>query len=266
MIRPILASIAAFSLISCSTLPVPGEARATTSSKQAVDLLRESASRHGRPWQRCRSVAVEYDGEWSFVATRLQPVITDPGFRKSSREVYQPQRKQVRQIHQGKLGTKEVVRQGSSVAVRFNGVASDDPEVRAAAALVADAYTVFLFGSSWLLENGRELNVLESRKLDGEGCHLVAGRLRPGIGHEGDDHFIAWIGKESGLMKRVQLSLNGMDSTRGADVDVVFSDFRKTADGLVLPRHFLEYIQRPVKAKAHEWRMLSLKTEMASGR
>jgi len=266
MIRAILASIVAFPLISCSTLPVPGETRAVSSSKEADELLRESASRHGRPWQRCRSVEVGYDGEWSFVATRLQPVITDPGFRKSSREIYQPQKKRVRQVHQGKLGTKEVVRQGSSVAVKFNGVASNDPEVKDAAALVADAYTVFLFGSSWLLENGRELHVLEAGNLDGEICHLVAGRLRPGLGHTGDDHFIAWIGKESGLMKRVQLSLNGMDSTRGADVDVVFSDFRKTADGLVLPRHFVEYIQRPVKAKAHEWRMLSVKTEMATDR
>jgi hypothetical protein len=62
-------------------------------------------------------------------------------------------------------------------------------------------------------------------------------------------------------MRRLQFTLNGLDSTRGADVDVTFSDFHKAADGSVWPRTFVEYIQRPLRAKAHEWRMNSLKLD-----
>jgi len=97
--------------------------------------------------------------------------------------------------------------------------------------------------------------------LDGERCHLIAGRLSPGFGNSAEDHFIAWIGRDSSLMRRFQFTLNGLDSTRGADVDVTFSDFRKAADGSVWPGNFVEYIQRPLLAKAHQWRMTSLRLD-----
>lgn len=62
-------------------------------------------------------------------------------------------------------------------------------------------------------------------------------------------------------MRRIQFSLNGLESTRGADVDVTFSDFRKAPDGSLWRGHFLERIQRPIPAKAHEWQMTSLKLD-----
>jgi hypothetical protein len=100
--------------------------------------------------------------------------------------------------------------------------------------------------------------MMDQRRLDGEVCQLVAGRLAPGIGNSEEDFFIVWISQESGWMKRFQFTLNGMDSTRGADVDVVFSDHRKAPDGSVWAGHFVERIQRPLLAKAHDWRMTSL--------
>lgn len=201
---------------------------------------------------------VSYDGKWSTIATKVQPVITDPGFRKSSVEIYQPRLGRVRQTHSGPMGTKEVLRQRPQSDVKFNGVRSTDREVADAAALVADAYTVFLFGTSWLAENGRDLRLLGEQALDGKPCQLVGGRLSPGLGNSSEDYFIVWIAKESGLMKRFQFSLNGMDSTRGADVDVAFSEFWKAADGSVWPTRFIERIQRPIPVRAHDWRMTSL--------
>ncbi|NJR43473.1 MAG: hypothetical protein HC767_13235 [Akkermansiaceae bacterium] len=62
-------------------------------------------------------------------------------------------------------------------------------------------------------------------------------------------------------MLRFQFSLNGFETTQGADVDVVFSDFMITPSGFVFPQQFIEHIQRPIAVKAHEWRMTSLKTE-----
>lgn len=244
---------------SCSSLPLPGPTPNAGSSGEAAAVLKQAAVRQGNPWKNHSRVEVGYDGHWSTIATRLQPVITDPGFRKSSQEIYQPRPGRVSQRHSGPQGTKDVMRQGRRVEVSFNGVRSADPEVNGAAALVADAYTIFLFGPSWLTVHGRDLTLLpEDRSVAGESCDLIAGRLSPGLGNAGEDYFIVWIGKNSGLMKRFQFSLNGMDSTRGADVDVVFSEHWTAANGSVWPARFIERIQRPIPVQAHDWRMTTL--------
>lgn len=258
--RFLLAGLSAIFLFSsCSTLPRPGAEAGPTSPGDATALLRQSARAHGDPWMNYQRVDTAYAGEWSAIATRLQPVLTDPGFRKDSVETYRPRQQSVRQLHTGPDGTKEVRRTGRKIEVLNNRTrAGGDSEFLDAAALVADAYTGFLFGSSWLSVNGRELRVLQPRELDGESCQLVAGSLAPGFGAAAGDDFIAWIGTESRLLKRLQFSLNGLDSTRGADVDVVFSEHWKAADGSVWAGRFVEHIQRPVKAKAHEWRIMTL--------
>ncbi len=245
-------------MVSCSSLPVPGARMMTSSTDEAKAVLRSAAAKQGDPWKRNAKVEVSYSGTWSTLATKLQPVLTDPGFREGSVEVYQPRVERVRQTHKGPSGTKEVVRQASRIEVRLNGVESTDPEIKDASALVADAYTILLFGPSWLVAHAGDLRMLDDDDLSGERCRLVAGRLEPGIGNSKEDHFIAWIGKESGLMKRFQFSLNGLDSTRGADVDVVFSDHWTAGDGSIWPSRFIERIQRPVPIQAHDWQMTSL--------
>jgi hypothetical protein len=217
-----------------------------------------SAIRHGDAWKKYREVTVGYTGEWSPIAERLQPGLTDSGYRKSSVEIYQPATGRVRQVHTGTLGTKIVSRRRPEVQVTFNGATSSAHEVLDSAALVADAYTTFLFGPSWLARKGADFKLIGERMLDGESCHLIAGRLSPGFGNSGEDHFIAWIGSDSSLMRRFQFTLNGLDSARGADVDVTFSEFRNAADGSIWPGNFVEYINRPLLAKAHQWRMTSL--------
>ena len=62
-------------------------------------------------------VDTAYAGEWSAIATRLQPVLTDPGFRKDSVETYRPRQQSVRQLHTGPDGTKEVRRTGRKIEV-----------------------------------------------------------------------------------------------------------------------------------------------------
>ena len=226
-----------------------------------MTVLKRSAAKTGNPWQHYRQVKVSYSGKWSYLATRLQPVLTDPGFRQGSVETYQPRSSRVRQLHSGPQGTKQVTRQGSKTEVRFNGKLSNDSEVTAAAGLVVDAYTAFLFGPSWLVDHGSQMTLLAAKPLGGESCTLVAGKLKPGIGSAAPDDFIVWIGKDSGLMRRFQFSLNGLDSTRGADVEVTFSDHWKAADGSIWPGHFIETIERPILTKAHDWRLTSLQLD-----
>jgi hypothetical protein len=247
-----------FLIVSCSTLPLPVARVVSRTDRHPAEILAKAAILQGDPWKNHRRVEVAYQGEWSLIATKIQPVITDPGFRRSSFEIYQPQQRQVRQVHSGPRGTKRVLRKNQSTEVSFNDKRSTDGDAIAAAALVSDAYTIFLFGPSWLSANAHDLHLLKDRTLDQEPCNLVAGRLSPGIGSPTADHFIAWIGKNSGLMKRFQFSLNGLDSTRGADVDVTFSGHFKAKDGSIWATRFIEYIQRPILAKAHDWRMTSL--------
>lgn len=260
MLRHILPIGTVVLLASCSTLPVPGTSDAAPSAA-AREIILKSATTHGDPWKNYRNVEVSYTGEWTGIAKRLQPVLTDPAFRVSSVETYQTATGRVRQLHTGPQGNKSVERRRPDVRVSYNGTPSGDREVLDSAALVADAYTAFLFGPSWLLRNGTDFKLLSGRTLDGDACQLIEGRLAPGLGPSGEDHFIAWISKDSGLMRRFQFTLNGLESTRGADVDVIYSNFQNAPDGSIWPGHFLETIQRPIRAKAHEWRLLSLKLD-----
>ena len=100
-------------LASCSNLPVPGPSPAAATNAKALSVLKRSAAKSGNAWQRYRQAKVSYSGEWSYLATRLQPVLTDPGFRKGSVETYQPRSGRVQQLHTGPHGTKQVTRQGS---------------------------------------------------------------------------------------------------------------------------------------------------------
>jgi hypothetical protein len=256
----LLALLSLALLPSCARLEVPGKAAVVGDSSAAGRLLSHSAKASGDPWSRYRQVEVSYSGEWSGIAKKVQPVLVDPNFRKSSVELYEPRSSRVRQVHTGPGGTKVVLRTPKSTKVSYAGIESGDPEVKAASALVADAYTAFLFGPSYLKTRASTLGVVAPRKVGDELCDGVQGTLAPGIGESNEDHFIAWIGRDSGLMKQFQFTIEGLESTKGADVEVTFSEHWKADDGTIWPRHFVERIVRPIPAKAHDWRMLSLKS------
>lgn len=205
MIRHLFPVGAAVLLTSCSSLPVPGRATAGAPTEEARQIIKRSAARQGDAWINYREVKVGYTGEWSTISERLQPILTDSNFRKSSVETYQPAAGRVEQVHTGPQGIKTVNRQRPRIQVSFNGSASTDREVLDSAALVADAYTAFLFGPSWLSRMGADFKRIGERTLDGERCHLIAGRLSPGFGNSGEDHFIAWISRDSSLMRTLSI-------------------------------------------------------------
>lgn len=247
-----------FIAVSCATLPNPYGVATSQTDETAASIIKASAAAHGDPWKRYNRVNVSFDGQWGKLATRIQPALTDPDFRKSSTETYRTGRKNVSQTHTGPEGTKTVTRNGNSISVSYNGTPAHNSEKLDAAALVTDAYTVFLFGSSWLAENGKHFQLLPSQSIAGESCHLVSGTLQPGLGKSPQDKFIAWISKDTNHLKRFQFTLNGLESTQGADVDVTFSQMKTTPDGSSWPTAFLERVQRPIKIQAHQWNMTSL--------
>lgn len=256
----LLALLSLALLPSCARLEVPGKVEVVGDSAAASRLLSHSAKTSGDPWSRYGKVEVSYSGEWSGIAKKVQPVLVDPNFRKSSVELYEPRSSRVRQVHNGPGGTKVVLRTPKSTKVSYGGIESRDSEVKASSALVADAYTAFLFGPSYLKTRASSLGVVAPRKVGDELCDGVQGSLKPGVGESTEDHFIAWIGRDSGLMRQFQFTIDGLESTRGADVEVTFSEHWKASDGTIWPRHFVEHIVRPIPVKAHDWRMLSLKS------
>jgi len=255
--------VVALASSACSSLPqpTPGGFPVGMSSQAnpAKSILARSAAVQGDAWGQQLPVTVGFEGKWTNLITKIQPVLTDSSFRQTSVENYLPSARRVVQYHQGPAGTKMVrhQRQGQTL-VYYNKKPASDQEVIASAALVADAYTLFVYGSGWLQANTTAMGTLPARALHGEQCDLVVCQVAPGFGPSKVDQVIAWIGQETKLLRRVQFSLDALESTRGADVDVVFSSFRRTADGGIWPTQFLEYVRRPFVFRAHEWTLTSL--------
>lgn len=246
-------------LCNCTTLPKPGAAIQTEGIfSDGSSILTSSAKTMGDPWKRYSTVKVAYAGEWTKAAAKIQPVIVDRDFRKKSVEMFSTRSGLVEQIHTGPGGTKLVRSSDALTEVSYHGKSNNDPAVLEAAAMVADAYTLFTFGSSWLNANATNLEVVGMKKLADEDCVLVQGKVSPGFGMSKSDWVIAWIGRESKLLRRVQFTIEGVETTQGADVSVDFSNFKTASDGSIWPTHFLEYVERPIHIKAHEWKMLSL--------
>jgi hypothetical protein len=162
------------------------------------------------------------------------------------------------QIHRGPAGEKRVLSTSSKITVWRNDETDPSAESREAAALVADAYIIFTFGSGVLRERGSSWQILGQRNLAGELCTLLSGTMRPGFGMSKAASVIAWIGSRTKRLHRIQLTLNGLASTAGADVDVTFGDLRAGPNGTEWPHHFSVRIRRPINAKAHEWRLTIL--------
>jgi len=248
-------------LAACTSLPDPNRQSGPVSDA-ARQLLVKSAIKAGRPWRRLDKVEVAYAGEWTRIVQKLQPELVNAEYRQSSKEIYFPRLNRVEQAHTGADGTKTVLRTPEKVEVRLPLHRQPTEVEKDAAALVADAYTMFTFGADYLLARGSDWRirpVMQRQEIEGDPCTLVFGTLKPGVGRSGEDKVIAWISQRDHRLRRVQFTLNGLESTAGADVDVTFSDFQRGPQGTEWPSHFLETVRRPLTVKAHEWRMTELK-------
>ena len=233
-----------------SDVPLPG-----------ADLLAATFIAHGGPRLLATTdVNVSYDGEWPPIIGRLQPVLTDQGFRIRSEERLMPGRGLITQEHAGPAGRKRVLRSGGLLSngiirVLFNDAESTDAEQRAAAALVADGYTIFLLGPlarvPWHSHEpaGPERITVGGRD---HWCDILRGEIRPGLGFARSDRLALFIDREERLTRRIRFSLNGLDSTRGAVAEVDCWN-HVTTGGLRLPTRFHERLLRPFPLRVHDW-------------
>ena len=257
-LRLLLAAVAG--LLSACSSPQICTRDISKSDPAAKALLNASQDAHGKKaFAKVRDVSVRYEGKWAAVGPKFQPVLADTKFRRGSEERLLIASRLMAQEHSGPGGKKVVVRKPGTVAVAYNGVPSNDAEASRAAALVADAYTLFLLGPFYFDRPGVVFAPNGEAIVDKAVCDEVLAVLRPGFGMAKEDRVILFIDRATKQLRRVRMTLSGLESTRGAEVDVTFRDFRNIG-GIVWPTDFDERIRVPFDLHAHHWRMLGLDT------
>lgn len=272
--RGVLAALAlpAVAALGGCAAPLPEVAPASAAGARA--LLAESARAHGlAALDGLGDVNVSYAGEWRPIVGRLQPVLVDAGFRGRSEERLLLRERLVAQAHAGPEGRKQVLRRAApggpggqgEVRVWFNGMEAQDRDRRAAAALVADGYSLFLLGPMLLARRSAggalAAGLAGTAAIEAGGqdhaCDVVRLRLAPGLGLSEADEVVLYIDRAERLMRRVRFTLDGLDGTRGAVAEVDLWG-HLARHGVRWPTRFHERLLRPVPLGVHDWRLTGL--------
>jgi hypothetical protein len=252
-------ALAVPTLLGCAH-PLPlGDAPRTSAAGQR--RLLDSATVHGlEAYRRLRDISVAYDGAWRPIIGRVQPVVVDAGFRGPSEERLLPRQGVVAQAYRGPNGTKQVswvrgdgsAAQPGRVGVWFNGQASADAGVLDAAALVAEAYGLFLLGPLWLIDRGLAVELSGTARVNGRACDVVEVWLRPGLGRVAGDRVAVFIDRDDAVTRRVRFSLEGYAGTRGAVAETDSLEHRRLG-GILWPVRSYEEVVHPIRLPAHDW-------------
>ena len=251
--------------------PIPEAAVVTKTPPEAQAIFDACLRAHGgaAAYARLHDVNVRFGSHWASLGPKLQPVLSDREHRQGSEERYLPVSGGfiVGQTHQGPAGTKHVFRRPGVGATVFyqpppakHRTAPDgsdaDPEVSQAAGLVTDAYSMFLFGPGFFVQRGAKFQtVAGTADVDGRVCDRLVTTLDPGLGTAAADKVVLFIDRQEHLLRRVQFTLNALESTQGAEVHLDLTAQRQLA-GVMWPTHYVERIDRPVNLPAHEWSLL----------
>jgi hypothetical protein len=255
-------------LAACSSMPTQQQSK---TQADARTLLDQSQAAHGKAaFLAIRDLSVAYDGKWFELVTRIQPVLTDKAFRKTSEERMLFADKSgdkfsdsvIAQIHTGDAGKKMVLRDsslplGERASVWFNQQAETNRDKIAAAHLVVEAYQLFLY-PAFYVERATHLERVGTGSVGERDCELLLAVMRPGIGNSAEDRVVLYIDKQDKLVRRVRLTLEGLDSTQGAIVDVDHDKFVEIA-GVKWPTHFYESLVAPFPGlPAHDFSLRGL--------
>lgn len=205
-------------------------------------------------------INVSTDGRWYALIQRIQPLVSDSGYRIRSEERYRPRDGFYAVRHTGPKGVKHVVRRGDGVlSIHDDGVVATDPARLQATAMTSDAFRMFHFGPSYFLDRAQGWTRLADVREGGRDYQRILGTLRPGFGEAAEDQVLLWVDRENGRLFRIHMSLNGFESTVGAHVDTTFLDYREMS-GYLFPVRFHERVRGPLRVHAHTWWITGLDT------
>ncbi len=192
------------------------------------------------------------DGQWYQAIQRIQPIVSDAGFRITSEERYRPREGVYSVHHEGPLGSKQVVRTPGSISVYYNGKREIDPVKIRATAMTNDAFRMFHFGPSFLKARATAMVRLSDEREEGRNYRRLLATVEPGFGEAAQDQVVLWIDAQTSRLFRVHMTLNGFETTQGAHVDTTFLEYRKVGPFL-LPVRFRERVRGPLRIDAHDW-------------
>jgi hypothetical protein len=226
----------------------------------AAQRLQDSAEVHGlAAYRALRDINVAYDGRWRPLINRVQPEVVDAGFRGSSQERIVPAAGVVAQAYVGPAGSKQVWWQRGSragtdgtVEVWNNGQRNADESYRSAAALVAEAYGLFLLGPLWLADRALPAVLAGTERVHGRYCDVVQVALTPGLGLVARDRVALCIDRADGVCRRLRFTLEGYAGTRGAVAEVDTFDHERRF-GVLWPMRSYEEVVHPLRLPAHDW-------------
>ena len=256
-----LASPMLLALTGCSS-PLPVSLTATTSAA-AQSLLNESAAAHGlAAFKKINDVSVSYDGQWRALIGKLEPALVDPNFRGKSEERLLLRDGVIAQAHRGTDGRKQVLRRAvagspGEVRVWFDGEEARDSQRRRAAALVADSYALFLFGTMLLVERPLVMELAEIEWVGEHACDVLRVQLAPGLGFSRLDRIAVFIDRKERLLRRVRFPLDELQSAPDAIAEVEMHD-HVTLHGVRWPTRFYQRLVRPIRLPLHDWHVTGL--------
>lgn len=196
-------------------------------------------------------------GVWDTLIQKIQPVISDAGYRVTSQERTRAGGALYTVRYEGPAGTKKVVRTPDSTEVYYNGVRESDPARLQATAVTSDTYQLFHFSPSFLVWRGASFVRLEDVSESGTWYHRLLATIRPGFGYSAEDKVILWIDRATFRLFRVHLTLEGFESTKGAHVDTTFLEYRQIGRFL-MPVSFNERVRGPLRINAHRWHLTGI--------
>ena len=240
--------------------PQEDAAAPVAESIDPLRLIRDSMRAHGgNVYEDLKNLAVSFAGRWGRIGPRLQPILADREFRIASEERYLLDQGATFQWHQGPEGEKLVYRDGSSIAIHYNGRRTRDPNRIEASAATVDLYGLLLIGPSWLTQREIDARLVEPAKLGKRDHYRVEVDLRPGLGNAKSDVVVLWIDMDSRILHRVEATLSNYAPLRGRTIDVTLGG-HQWIDGKLWPTEFLQRVDARVKVVYHRWQMTGLDT------
>lgn len=199
-----------------------------------------------------RNLRVATTGTWSWLVTKIQPLMTDEAWRVDSDEYLDLAAGRYEALFTGPSGQKQVIRTSEAIEVFYNGVPSRDDDVLKATALTSDAAWLFYLGPRALENKQVSFTRLGDATDNGRNYFRIHSTVQPGFGYSEQDQLVFWIDPETFLVYRIHMTLNGFRNTRGAHVDVTIREYQRVGDQL-LPKRLFERVRGPIAIDVHEW-------------
>ena len=226
--------------------------------QQGIRWFDQTFKAHGGDHiDKLNDVNVAIDGEWKFLITRIQPLVTDHRYRVKSEERVLLQPKIYAAKYEGPDGSKTVFRNQNTgkVMAHYNGKPNQKEDVRSSTALTADSFYLFLLGPLALDNHRDQFVYLERCSNDTAACIYLS--KTPGLGFSERDEVVLWVNRETLLTERVAITLEGHETTKRAHVDVRYDSYLTRGD-FTFPSVFFERVLAPIKIDAHAWQLTGL--------